>query len=395
MPFNLFRQKRKRRSRLAIEPPSFLNSKNKRRFVFQEECCWGLFGSWTVPAKTLQVASALDADFIEPATSWADIVESTTDYDECYLVLSYPLWIAFEGFAELDAEIQRKFTLIINPGTAVDWVAERLPTARVVPIDYNFVEGPENSKRLPAIAERFYRYFDGSRKTTIQAASGCPFGCRYCVWRRRRTRWADAAQVAELSANIDNAYILAPQLTGNPDWVSLFVARRREMGKYTRFKSTLNCAHIDKYSDDIRQLSQVGLHHAEIGTEAFSDSALKKLGCSHTVDQEERMLQLAAELGLSVQFELRSGYGETSSEIEEMADNLERIGLRTGVAGIQHKLHIGPLYYWPGTMLPIPNDVLRRTQNGIETVQERLSDDQKVAWNRCYKTARDAGWNIG
>lgn len=378
---------------LVIDPPLFKEDNGRNRYIFQEECCWDLRGGWTIPARSLQLASALGADYEPPCDSWDQVARKASKYDQCYMVMTYALWCAFKGFSELKDEVQQRFTILANSAGTVSWFSEHTKAGEVVGIDTP-MGGDKDNRQLPLIDRRFWDYFDGQRNVTIQAASGCPFGCKYCVWRRRKTRWADPNQVADLSASVNNAYILAPQLTGNNDWLTRFVARRLEKSTSVPFRSTLNCTHVSKHEEQIRQLKRVGLVHAEIGTEAFSDSAIRKLGCSHTMELTEKMVALVAELGISAQFELRYGYGETAEEIDEMRENLMRIGKNMQIANVVHRLHTGPIFYWPGTELPMPSNILRQQRNGIETIRESLSEEQKRSWKRCHESARKVGWNV-
>ena len=373
----------------VFDPP-----KHAGKYVFQEECCWDLRAMPTVPARALQVAAAVGAEYVEPFESWTEVGDRmgellTEPGVTFYLLMTRPLWAAFEGAQAILADLQARWTILANPSDSVEWFAERFPAAKVLPID-----APFNGDALPhPLWVDFARLCKRYPMATLQAASGCPYGCRYCVWGGRKTRWADPVRTGWLSCtDVGEMYLLAPQLTGDDDWAASFILTRQQRAGERTFKTTLNCAYVETHERAIVGFAGVGMDRALVGTEAFCDAALKRLGCPHTVAQAAAMVRLLARLGVSARYELRTGYGETVAEIDEAAANLAALG-PTAATG-PHVLRVGRIIYWPSSRLPLPAETETIEPYGVPVVREKLDVARQAAWQRCFATARAAGWKV-
>lgn len=371
----------------VVDPP-----KHRGQYVFQEECCWDLRQAPTVPARSLQMVKTCDGPYRDLATEGIEWQDFTCDAPMIWAVVTYPLWSAFEGMRQIPKDVQQRMYLLVNPGSACSWVREQLPDMhQVMPVETEFLQG--------AIETPPERLFEGlartCRHTTLQVASGCPYGCRYCVWAGQKTRWADPGAVAYLSTMpTGELYLLAPQLTGSDEWAVRFCEGREKHGGGPPFKTALNCAHVRKHEESLHEFAAAGMVRACVGTEAFSESALERLGCPHTVEDARHMIRLLGELNVFGRYELRIGYGESLEEIAETQGRLVSMALTLKPQNIPHILRVGRFIYWPGTRLPMPESFEVTEPYGVPVIRERLDPEKLMAWERCFDAARRAGWKV-
>ena len=360
--------------RVVIDPPV-----QGGQYLYQEECCYNRTRQWQVPARALHVATDLGADYIPPPRSWSDFRVAVNQYDEAWLIFTCPL----QRFLDVPGDLRRRITAVVNPPTCkrsvANWGFSRLQTTADFGLDVN---------------ERFWALFDGA-PATIQVNSGCPYRCQFCVWNRaifRPRRWADPMLVAELSSRARNPYLICSQITGDHQWIETFVnARRCPEGP---FATDLNCAHLPAYDRDIRRLAAAGMTRAVVGTEAFSDISLRRLGCPHTVAQSRLMFELLAELAVVGVYQLRRGFGESLEEIAETTKALLEIAETTEAHNAPHEIRVGPVYYWHESELSRTINTKRVAPIGFSVAVENMEPARLDAWNATYKTLRAAGWNV-
>jgi len=356
----------------VIDPPVQFEN-----YLYQEECCYNRVRVWQVPARSLHVASQIGADYVRPPASWKAFAEAAAEYDTVYLLYTPPLmrWL------DAPMELRSKIVVVVNP-----------PILREMVVTWGFREAIAVSEFGLDVAERFWPLFDG-RPATIQAASGCPHGCHFCTWSYRAfspRRWANPSVTAELANRSIRPYLICPQLTGVASWVAAFAAARRL--PFNGFSTDLNCAHMPSFEADIRTLAEVGLDKAVVGTEAFCDQSLRRLGCPHTLEQSRRMMHLLAELAIEGTYQLRRGYGETLQEIDQTANNLIEL-LRSLPPNSPVRIRAGPVYYWHESELLVDLKTKWVAPLGYSVRVEDQDQERLNAWQRCYDNIRAAGFD--
>jgi pyruvate-formate lyase-activating enzyme len=365
--------------RIAVmEPPRY-----DKMFLFQEECCWDMNTLWRVPGRSLQMASALECDFWESSASPDQFWNRVDSYDEVHMIVTYPLWNEFSWLRQASPEQKRKIRAYVNPPSYTER-HERETEIISYPVNFKLHYDPLR------ISERFYPLFDEAL-SVVQIASGCQFHCRYCVWPSQSRYVADPVQAADLTDRSKRAYLLCPQITGSHQWIDRFVSARK---RHNKFSTDLNAVHSDAFQDDIKRLAGVGLDIAVVGTEAFTDSCLLKLGCPHTMKQTENTIKILGEAEVNGFYEWRSGYGETAEEIRGMADWLVTLAGRLPVSEYRHILSTGPINYWEGTRLPLPEKVIEVDLHGFKVIREKLNERRRMEWREAYSRVRNAGWHV-
>jgi len=361
---------------VVIDPP-----RQQGKYVYQEECCFSLISGWQVPARALHIATQLDAPYIPPLESWDEFASAVDQYDAAWMIYSFPL----SNWLDVPQRVRGKITAVCNPHTC----SASLDGAGFKATETTLAYGLD-------VAERLWPLFEGNH-ATIQVNSGCPFGCHYCVWNReafpRKWLWADPKLVAELSNRAKNPYLICSQITGDHQWIDAFLTERKPITS-DEFSTDLNCAHMPAYEHDIRRLAENGMRTAVVGTEAFSDTSLARLGCPHTVDQSRQMVKLLAELWVTGKYQLRYGYGETIEEIEENTRNLLRIAYDANLVDSPHSIHVGAIFYWHPSKLSESLATVNHVRHGVPCQVQAPDEERKQAWLRSYAALRDAGLRI-
>jgi len=360
---------------VVIDPPVTSNG----LYLYQEEGCYDLTDKWYVPGRALHVASAMDASYIPPLDNWTLFAEAVSHYDDVWMIYTVPL----ECYLQVPTEVRSKITIVKNPH-AIPADLTRLGFKRVV----------SSSAFDLNVSERFWWLFD-NQLATVQVADGCPYQCQFCPWHRHvfpYRRWADPRVSAELTQRANFPYLICPQITGNREWLAEFI---RCLGFSSNpFWTDLNCAHLPAYEDDIRTLAQRGMTLAIVGMEFLVDECLRRIGCSHRVEQAKHMVRLLTELGVRGEYQLRYGHGETIEQIEETTDILLRLADELDISKKLHCLTTGPFYYW------FPSDLSRSLKLttveplGFPRLMEDVEKDRMDAWLTAYEKLRQAGWEV-
>ena len=356
----------------VIEPPKYNN-----KFLLQEECCITFSDSWQVPAGSLRIATYRSTDFIPPPQNWIEFENIIKEYNTVYLVFSYNCIKVLN----VPRHLRYKVIIVTNPSTFV-WNVE-----------YWKFKAIERLVDYPLKIDPKFWHLYKDKHSIIQIASGCQFKCHYCVWNRTlgyKIQWADPIDCAYLSDISASSYLLCPQITGNSPWVIEFLNSRKTNKP---FYTDVNCVHIDKYEDDLRKLAIKGLNRAVVGTEAFSDISLKKLGCPHTVEQSIHMISLLSSLNIFGAYQLRRGFGETVEEILETRENLIKIAQDLNIKEIPHKVTVGPIYYWHNSPL-MPENKEYIEHSGFPIAIQKLTPEINQVWLDTYKIMEEKGWKI-
>lgn len=361
-------------TRVVMDPPIY-----RGQYVQQEECCFCMCDTWSVPARPLHIATDLDAPYIPPLRNWDEFAHAVSQYDEAWMVFTPPQ----QRYLQVPPEVRDRITAVCNPPTCQDWLQD-WGFRNVVPTtDFNL-----------DVAERLWPFFN-DQKSVIQVNSGCPYRCHYCVWNREvfpDRRWADPKLVAHLSARSNYSYLLCSQITGDHGWIETFLTERRN--SVTPFWTDLNCAHLPAFESDIRRLAKAGMRQAMVGTEAFCEPSLNRLACPHTVAQSRLMFDLLTDLGVRGTFQLRRGFGEEAEEIVETTDMLLQLAKERPEHLSLQTLRSGPYYYWHHSVL---SDSIRTkwvSPLGYEVEVEDMDDERLSLWNQSYDKLREAGWRV-
>jgi radical SAM superfamily enzyme YgiQ (UPF0313 family) len=301
--------------------------------LLQEECCWWLDSRQT-PAMALSAIAHLRRTL--PTVQTVRVCRPGDPAPGMRAMIFS--WIFGD---DLEAAAETCDVLIANPSSAAEEIGRRFPLARVIPTADVFDVVPSDFAPLAD-------WPHGFTSVLVQATSGCPHRCGYCVWDhpyRRRPAEIVAADICRLlamypaAAGADVA-ILANEVTGCSDWLAAFC---RALGNGIQWRSDANVRNATL--EDLELARAHGCAELTFGVEALDDELLAAIGKGNTVDDALRVFRWCQDLGIRYRFALRQRIGETADQLDATIATLHRMrseGLHPNY------ITIGPMCRWPG-----------------------------------------------
>ncbi len=176
-------------------------------------------------------------------------------------------------------------------------------------------------------------YWKHGGMLNIQTKRGCPYACIYCTYpliEGSTVRTLDAGRVADTLADlyfkkkIDYVFFTDSVFNINNAY-NLELAERmisKKMG--LKWGGYFNFSNLDEKL--LRVFKKAGLAHIEFGTDALSDTTLKKYGKHFTVADILDVSKTCNRLKIdSAHFLILGGYGETEDTLNETFENSKKI----------------------------------------------------------------------
>ena len=133
-----------------------------------------------------------------------------------------------------------------------------------------------------------------------------------------------------------------------------------------------------------------------VGTEAFSNSLLERLGKAHQVRHIFNFYKVAKSIGIETMAELRTDYGEEAGEVEEQIDVINQMANENL---LPERIYTGPINYWKGIELydeQWPELELRITNSSMMPIYRRKDTGRnKIAWGMIFNRIKDLGIQLG
>jgi len=342
----------------------------------QEECCWNR-GDQYVPHLLGQIC----ADYGTKEFITHDVGSTPAVEGDAALVFSWAFGDELEPFVDHLMRTCEQVTLIANPASTSRLLLCRFPgclvlpttafTASIAPID------------LEICRPSFF----------VQFSSGCPWRCPYCVWQNRYQLYDPNEVASAIVQRLERAVgdpvfnLLGNELSGKQEWLRTLASG---IPAGSRFTSDLNIRNTT--AQDVEIVKRAGMIRACLGVEFLTDKMLRKLNKGHTVEDAFQVMQRLQNEGIAYRFSLRSGVGETSEDMRELADNLQRFY----AAGLAPKNIVcgGPMFAWPG--LPwektIGEDCVNVGSNLFPRYVRRMTDELKPIWQDLQQQVKGYGW---
>lgn len=194
----------------------------------------------------------------------------------------------------------------------------------------------DNLDKLPHPA---YHHFQleqyslyGKRLLPIMTGRGCPFQCSFCITSRffgRRYRARSPSNVVDELVLLKDKYG-ADAFTFYDDTITLERNRILKICREMRSRKIdlpWDCqTRVDTISKEIlSEMKQAGCQQVFFGVESGSQKMLDLIGKGTTVEQNERAIKIAKEVGLFVSISVIIGYpGETAETLKQTMEFINR-----------------------------------------------------------------------
>lgn len=153
-----------------------------------------------------------------------------------------------------------------------------------------------------------------------QIGRGCPYGCVFCVWARRRWQFKPIETVLADLANLEQhgiwqVYLLCAQITTDKKWLYGFCQEKMERGIEILWVADVRANEVTRES--IRLMRDAGCVGVFMGVESFNQQILNRIGKKLRVGQIINAIGVCVDEGMPLTVPIMFNIGEGENDIEE------------------------------------------------------------------------------
>lgn len=300
----------------------------------QEESCWTRDTRWT-PALALNAITEIRRR--HPEMDSVRFCRPTEDVPGIRaMIFSWIFGDEFESIADSCS------ILIANPSSCAAELARRFPHAAVIAAKDCF------RANEPMDITPFAQWPNQCTRVVVQASTGCPHHCAFCVWDHTPLRKRPELVAQEIH-NLKSTHpelrgvgvtVLTNEITGDSLWLRNFCSA---LGKGIRWVSDANVRNMTR--EDMVIAREHGLHMVVLGVDTLSPRLLQAMHKGHGIPDVFRAFAWLQGLGIEYGMSLRQRIGET---IDDMNATLDHLAQMKKCRLVPRYISIGPMTQWPG-----------------------------------------------